>query len=563
MYFGKGERPQPQMVECAKGNYPPPAASFLIKEMTGGAAEETPSDPLDFRMEKRPKTLRLILGDQLNDQHSWYRKVDREITYVLMEVMQEATYVTHHIQKVAAFFAGMREFARQLREKGHHVIYTVLDDPENRQCFSENIQHLIDRHHFQRFEYQLPDEYRLDQQLGELTRTLTIPSAIFDSEHFLTARQDVKDFFAGKKRFLMESFYRHMRKKYQLLMDGEKPVGGQWNYDIKNRQRYDEKVPIPEPRHFENNVQPIVKMLDHMRVPTIGEIDSGHSFWPKNGTQARALLQHFVSNGLPFFGRYQDAMTTRSVSLFHSRLSFALNTKMLHPLFVIKAAIRTYENTPDRIGIEQVEGFVRQILGWREYMRGLYWHLMPEFEFMNYFNHTNPLPAYYWTADTQMNCLKHAIDQSLTHAYAHHIQRLMVTGNFALLAGVAPREVDAWYLGIYSDAVQWVELPNTLGMSQYADGGIIATKPYVSSARYIHNMSDYCGDCQYNYKEPFGDRSCPFNSMFWGFLNRHRNLLQKNPRIGMMYRTWDRMNEDRQNAILKQAKQYLSQIDNL
>jgi deoxyribodipyrimidine photolyase-related protein len=352
----------------------------------------------------------------------------------------------------------------------------------------------------------------------------------------------------------MEAFYRRMRKRCDVLMEGEQPAGGGWNFDTENRRPYDGRVPIPPPLVFENDVSGIVDMIRRCKVKTFGAIEPKQLIWPIDRPQALKLLKAFIAAGLPHFGTYQDAMTVKSWSLFHSRLSFALNTKILHPLEVIAAAVNAWEKDPQRIAIPQVEGFVRQILGWREYMRGVYWALMPDFAGMNFFGHDLPLPDFYWTAETRMACLAAAIGQSLKHAYAHHIQRLMITGNFALLAGVHPDEVDAWYLGIYIDAIQWVELPNTRGMSQFADGGMVATKPYVSSANYIRKMSDYCTSCGYDPKARHGEGACPFNSLYWGFYARNRDKFESNPRISMMYRTWDRMAAAERKRILRQAE---------
>ncbi len=511
----------------------------------------------------KDKILRLILGDQLNEKHSWFQKPDKAVTFVMMEIRQETDYVKHHVQKVVAFFAAMRAFAEKLRAKGHAVIYLQLDDPNNQQTIAGNINRLLKEKRYNHFAYLLPDEYRLDIELQKLVKTLPVSWDAADTEHFLTRRQDFKDFFAGKKRYLMESFYRQMRKKHDILMDGDKPLGGRWNFDVENRRRYDGRVPIPKPKLFHNDVRKLHQMIEKSGVKTFGDIDPSHLIWPVNRSQARALLNAFLKDGLKEFGTYQDAMTTQSWSLFHARISFALNTKMLHPLEVIEAAIRTWEKEKRTIKIQQIEGFVRQILGWREYMRGIYWALMPRLGRMNYFNHRAPLPDYYWTAETKMQCMRAAIGQSLEHAYAHHIQRLMVTGNFALLAGVHPDQVDEWYLGVYIDAIQWVELPNTRAMSQWADGGLVATKPYVSSANYINKMSDYCSQCAYDRQRPHGEAACPFNSLFWNFFNRHHQKLEKNPRIGMMYRTWYRKDPKEQKRILKQAETYKKNLNRL
>ena len=510
------------------------------------------------------KTLRLILGDQLNYRHSWFRRVRKDVVYTLMEVRQETDYVKHHIQKVVGFFGAMRHFAQDLRRRGHRVMYFTLDDASNSQALEPNLRQIIEAQGITRFEYLLPDEYRLDKQLKQIASRLPVPSAAVDTEHFLTDRQDLEKLFDGKKRYLMETFYRHMRKTHGILIEKGKPVGGKWNYDQSNRNRYDGAVPIPPLKRFQHDVTDLVEMVTASGATTFGEIQPERFIWPLTRRQALSQLRAFISDRLPHFGTYQDAMTSDDWSLFHSRLSFALNTKMLHPMEVIQSAIDQWQRpSGSSVSIEQVEGFVRQILGWREYMRGIYWAHMPDYEKLNFFDHQTPLPDYYWTAETRMNCLHHAIAQSLKHAYAHHIQRLMVTGNFALLAGVHPDEVDAWYLGIYIDAIQWVEIVNTRGMSQFADGGVVATKPYISSANYISKMSDYCGDCYYKWKKATGDRSCPFNSLYWQFLHRHRPRLEKNHRIAMMYRTWDRMSDNRHRELLSQARTYIKQLNTL
>ncbi len=509
------------------------------------------------------KTVRLILGDQLNEHHSWFAAPDDSVMYVLMEVRQETDYVQHHIQKVAAFFAAMRSFAGTLAGKGHRFEYLELGHPENRQNFAENLSRIIAKTGAQRFEYLAPDEYRLDQELRKTADALGVDWQIRDTEHFLTDRGDLGRFFEGKKIFRMESFYRHMRKKHGILMEGTDPAGGRWNFDAENRQGYDRKVPLPEPVLFENDVSGILQEIESAGIATIGRTTGERLLWPVDRRQSLRLLNDFIERRLLHFGTYQDAMVSDHWDLFHSRLSFSLNTKMLHPAEVIAGAVNAWGKAKDRISIEQVEGFVRQILGWREYMRGIYWHLMPELENMNFFGHTARLPGFYWTGKTKMACMAAAIGQSLEKAYAHHIQRLMVTGNFALLAGVDPDEVDKWYLGIYIDAIQWVELPNTRGMSQWADAGLIATKPYVSTARYIDRMSDYCGDCFYDKNSRSGDRSCPFNSLYWDFFARHRDKLAKNPRIGMMVRTWDRMKPSEQERTLARAAGLKGSLDGL
>jgi deoxyribodipyrimidine photolyase-related protein len=507
------------------------------------------------------KTLRLVFGDQLNLKHSWFVTTDADNLYLMMEMKQETDYVKHHIQKVVGFFLAMRNFSDTLQKSGHHVIYWNLDHENNTQNLTENLFSIIHEHQISRFEYQLPDEYRLDIQLEDFCKGLKIPFKSFDSEHFLTERAFLAGFFKGKKTYLMETFYREMRKKYKILMDGQEPLTGKWNYDQENRNKLKDPLLLKDPKVFPKNVSSIVALLKKMEVETIGSIEEDNFNWPISRDESLEVLDYFCEHLLNRFGEYQDAMYSGDEFLFHSRLSFSLNTKMLSPLEVVSHVERYFEAHQDSISIAQVEGFIRQIIGWREYMRGIYWAKMPEFASMNFFGHDRKLPDFFWTGKTNMNCLKHSIGQSLKTSYAHHIQRLMVTGNFALLAGIDPDEVDQWYLGIYIDAIEWVEITNTRGMSQFADGGIVGTKPYVSSANYIDKMGDYCQGCRYDKKLKVGKMACPFNSLYWHFYNRNSDKLAKNPRIGMMYRTWEKMKD--KSAIMDQAEFYLDHLDEL
>lgn len=511
------------------------------------------------------KTIRLLLGDQLNINHSWFKQKDEHILYVLMEIKQETNYVKHHIQKVVAFFSAMRNFAETLRNQGHKVHYIYLDDSDNKHSFLENLKPLIQNYSAEKIEYQLPDEYRLDIQFKNFQEVLGVSAVVYDTEHFYTTREELAQFFKGKKMFLMESFYRYMRKKDHLLMNGDEPLTGKWNYDSENRKKLSEVEckSVPTPKIFKKNVAEIVNSIKKNNIETIGTIDVECFVWNTTRNESIELLNFFVENCLPEFGKFQDAMHTQQWSVYHSRLSFAMNAKLISPKEVVDTAVAQWQKNTDKISIAQIEGFVRQIIGWREYMRGIYWAKMPEYESLNYFGFDRKLPDFFWTANTRMNCLQHAIQQSLDYAYAHHIQRLMITGNFALLAGIHPDEVDAWYLGIYIDAIQWVEVTNTRGMSQFADGGIVGTKPYVSSANYIAKMSNYCEGCFYNKQLKTGEKACPFNSLYWNFYHVNRKLLEKNPRIGMMYITWDKMKDADKKAILNQAEYYLNNIETL
>ena len=507
------------------------------------------------------KTLRLILGDQLNYQHHWFTKVDSNVIYFMAEMKQETEYVKHHIQKVVAFFMAMRHFKNWLKNQGHEVIYYQIDHPENLQTLPSIIQELVRSHNIEVFEYQLPDEYRLDEQLKVISDTLPVKTSYVDTEHFYTTREELAEFFKGKKQLLMESFYRMMRKKHAVLMLGDVPVGERWNFDQSNRKKWKGTPQIPVSFTFKREPAAIINQLQKAGVVTFGNIDEEEFWWPVNRQESIDLLHYFCEHLLMYFGDYQDAMHTHEKFLFHSRLSFALNTKILSPKEVIDTTIHYYQEHKDRIHISQIEGFVRQILGWREYVRGIYWKEMPAYETLNKLDNHNSLPDFYWTGNTQMNCLQKSISQSLDNAYAHHIQRLMVTGNFALLAQIHPDEVDAWYLGVYADAIQWVEITNTRGMSQYADGGLLATKPYVSSGSYINKMSNYCQSCTYKVKEKTGENSCPFNSLYWNFLDEKRQLLSNNHRMRMMYSVLDKMDTETVRQIKKRAQDIIQNPD--
>jgi deoxyribodipyrimidine photolyase-related protein len=503
------------------------------------------------------KTLRLILGDQLNSNHSWYKTIDDSVTYVMMEIRTETDYATHHIQKIVGFFTAMQAFAEDLKLNSHNVIYFHLNDENNLQSFDKNLEKLIAEHKFDTFEYQYPDEYRVDEHLKNFCKALSISSSVVDSEHFYTTRNELGTFFEGKKTFLLESFYRSQRKKHVVLMEGDQPIMGKWNFDGDNRKKLPKDHKPTQPLVFNNDVSKIVAEIEKTNIKTIGTIDAKNFVWPINREQSLQLLEFFVAECLHLFGSYQDAMTPNEWSLYHARLSFSMNVKMISPKEVNDRVIEEWQKRPDEIEYNQVEGFVRQIIGWREYMRGIYWLKMPEYASMNFFYNQAKLPEWFWTGKTKMNCLKDAISQSLDYAYAHHIQRLMITGNFALLAGVHPDEIDAWYLGIYIDAIEWVEITNTRGMSQFADGGIVGTKPYVSSASYIDKMSHYCGTCFYNKALKTGEKACPFNSLYWNFYDKNEDKLGKNPRIGMMYNVWRNMKPDHKAELLQQADYYL------
>ncbi|PKA99322.1 deoxyribodipyrimidine photolyase-related protein [Flavobacteriaceae bacterium MAR_2009_75] len=502
-------------------------------------------------------TLRLILGDQLNHKHSWFQKVDNNVTYIIAEMKQETDYVKHHIQKVIGFFSAMRNFSSELTQKGHRVIYLKINDPENPQGLTKVIQYGIDRANATKFEYLLPDEYRLDLQLNNICKSIKLETEVFDTEHFYTSRYEVKNFFANKKSFIMESFYRMMRKKHRIMVNNAQPEGGRWNFDQSNRKKWKGEPEIPHERGFRKDVSSILEDIEQANVDYFGAIDPTNFNWPTSRSDSLSVLNYFVQNFLVHFGDFQDAMHTDQHFLFHSRLSFAMNSKMISPKEVIDKVLDYYYNHTDEIHISQVEGFIRQILGWREYMRGIYWKEMPNYANLNKLENSNKLPDFFWTADTKMNCLRHSIKQSLNEAYAHHIQRLMITGNYALLTMTDPDEVDAWYLGIYIDAIEWVEITNTRGMSQFADGGIVGTKPYVSSANYINKMSNYCKGCHYSHTKKLGENACPFNALYWNFLDEKRNHFENNNRMAMMMNLLNKKNKRELEDLKTRAREII------
>ncbi len=413
-----------------------------------------------------------------------------------------------------------------------------------------------------RLSIQSPDEYRLDTQLKAICKTLSIVFKEVDTEHFYTTRDELSVFFKGKKQYLMERFYRYMRTKHHILMQGSIPEGGEWNYDKSNRNKWKGSPGIPPFKDFKNPVTDILNTLRSSAIKTIGRFESSTFSYPINKVQSLQQLEYFNQNLLVHFGDYQDALHNDEVYLFHSRLSFAMNLKLISPKEIVDAVLKHYRANSEEISISQVEGFIRQVIGWREYMRGMYWSKMPEYKTLNTLENNHNIPEFFWTGDTKMNCLSKTINNSLDNAYAHHIQRLMITGNYLLLTQTNPDLVDDWYLGIYIDALEWVQLPNTRGMSQFADGGMIATKPYVSSGSYINKMSNYCSDCQYNVKERLGENACPFNSLYWNFLDDKRPQLANNFRMKMMYSVLNKFSNEELNSMKTRALQVIETPEN-
>ena len=495
----------------------------------------------------------LVLGDQLSRNLSALRKSDKDSDVVVMaEVMAEATYVPHHPKKIALCLMAMRRFATELRAAGWQVAYSQLDDPENTGTITGELLRRAAGYQAAGVVYTEPGEWRLIQALADLPlRTHCLPD-----DRFIASHAEFEDWAKGRKQLRMEYFYREMRRKTGLLMDGDAPEGGKWNYDHDNRKPAPDAVDFPGPLRFD----PDDAVLDLVAAHFPDNFGTLRPFWfATDRAEAEAQLSHWIEGGLPKFGDFQDAMLADNRFLYHALISFYINLGLLDPQEVCLQVQDAYRT--GKAPLNAVEGFIRQVIGWREYMRGIYFLEGPDYIARNALNHTRTLPALFWGAETRMHCVGQTIRQTEQDAYAHHIQRLMVTGNFALLAGIAPAEVHEWYLAVYADAYEWVEAPNVIGMSQFADDGIIASKPYISSGNYIDKMSDYCGSCAYKVKDKTGADACPFNLLYWHFLDRHRDRFAANPRMGNMYRVWDRMDDTRRARILKAADNWLLKMD--
>ncbi|ALS94227.1 cryptochrome/photolyase family protein [Xanthomonas oryzae] len=507
-------------------------------------------------------TLRLILGDQLNPQHSWFATRDAGVVYVLMEVRQETDYVLHHAQKVLAIFAAMRAFAAGLRRDGHRVRYVTIDNASNRQWIPHNLEALMAHYRADRLDYQAPDEWRLDEALQHWSAAQPFATRMVDSEHFLTARNEVAACFRAGSPWRMDVFYRRMRRQHRILLDAAgEPEGGRWNFDHDNRAPWPGDPPAPRDWRATHDHSALWRTIEAAGVRSFGAPNAQVLPWPVDREEALQHLDAFIADALPDFGRYEDAMSTRSPRLFHSLLSFALNVKMLHPREVIACAEAAWRQ--GHAPLAAVEGFIRQILGWREYVRGVYWSQMPGYADLNHLDQHAPLPHWFWDGQIGMRCLADAVGNSLANAHAHHIQRLMVIGNFALLAGLDPQALHRWYLGVYIDAFEWVELPNTVGMSQFADGGLLGSKPYISGAAYIDRMSDYCSGCRYQRKLRVGANACPYNALYWDFLQRQRPLLGANERLALPYRQLDGMAPEVLAEVQAQAAHWRSHLEAL
>lgn len=506
------------------------------------------------------KTLIPVLGDQLSLNLSSLAGRDKANAIILMaEVAEETGYVAHHKAKLAYILSAMRHYAEALRTAGWQVDYVELDDPDNSGSFTGELARAIERHKPTNIRVTEAGEWRVKAMLDSWTDRFDVPVEILPDNRFLCDHAEFEGWAEGRKQLRMEFFYREMRRKTGLLLNDDKPEGGQWNFDSENRKPAKRDLMMPKALHFEPDAitHTVTNMVEAQFPDNLGRTEKfGFAV-----TRADALKQqeHFLKHALPKFGDYQDAMLTGEPFLWHSILSPYINSGLLDPLDLCRAVEARYR--AGKVPLNAAEGFIRQIIGWREYVRGIYWLAGPDYVERNELNAKRGLPSFYWTGDTEMHCMSQAIGQTLEYAYAHHIQRLMITGNFALLAGIDPKQVHEWYLAVYADAYEWVELPNTLGMSQFADGGMLASKPYAASGAYINRMSDYCGHCRFDVKQRTGPNACPFNALYWDFIARNEKKLRGNPRMAMPYKNWDRMAEDDKFTLRTHAKQFLERLD--
>lgn len=504
--------------------------------------------------------LRVILGDQLSHEISSLKGADKTSDLILIaEVMDEATYVRHHKKKIAFLFSAMRNYADDLKKKGYQVRYTKLDDPENAGSFKGEILRALKQFKASRIVTTFPGEYRVHEDMKTWSEETGLAVEIRPDDRFLCDIDEFKAWTEGRKSLRMEFFYREMRRKYNILMNGDEPEGGQWNYDAENR-----KFPpgggllIPKPvmNAPDDITHEVMALVSQRFSDHFGDLEP--FYFAVTRDQALEVLNRFIEERLPLFGDYQDAMVEGQPWMYHSHISFYLNCGLLNPLEAVRKAEAAYR--AGKAPLNAVEGFIRQIIGWREYVRGIYFLKMPGYTEENFLEAKRKLPWFFWDAETDMNCLRQCVDETKRHAYAHHIQRLMVLGNFALLAGVDPKYVNEWYLIVYADAYEWVELPNVSGMILFADGGYLASKPYAASGAYIDKMSDYCKNCRYNVKEKNGTTACPFNYLYWNFMMENEDKLRGNPRLSYSYNTLDKMKADKRKSIRHDSTEFFKRI---
>lgn len=505
-----------------------------------------------------PKSIILILGDQLSLDIAALKNADKNHDLILMsENWHECTTPKHHKKKIVFILSAMRHFALKLKDKGFNLCYVKLDNPDNSGSFISEVKRIANKFNITNIKVTYPGEYRVLNDLKSLTKE-GLALEFVEDDRFLCKIDEFKEFAKGKKQLLMENFYRYMRQKYNILMQSNKPIGGKWNYDIDNRKPPSKNLKIPQ--NYQAKIDDITKEV----IDLVNDKFSNHFgdikpfYLAVTSEEALLILKDFIATRLHNFGTYQDAMIENEHFMFHAHISFYLNNGLLDPLKTIKLVEEEYKS--GRANINNVEGFIRQILGWREYIRGIYWLKMPNYKELNFFNAKNKLPQFYWDGQTKMNCLSQSVKNTKENSYAHHIQRLMLLGNFALITAIDPKEIAEWYLIVYSDAYEWVELPNVLGMVLFGDGGLLASKPYAASGSYINKMSNYCKNCAYDVKLKNGQKACPFNYLYWNFLLKNQELLKNNHRMAMIYRVLEKFDKEKIANIKSDSEKFLQEL---
>lgn len=501
--------------------------------------------------------LSIVFPDQLCDEIDCIKAINKkEDTILMMEVIEEFTFVKHHKKKIVFLLSAMRHFAAELKDQGYNVYYIDLESEENKKNYSATIKAFLNKYEFEEVFTCYPGDYRLYEELTKLQKS--IPLTLLEDSRFFCSVEDHKKYFKGKKHPLMESFYQKLRKESGILMNGSKPIGGKFNFDKENRNPLKQKKQFSYYSESKDSVtKDVIKLVEKKFSSHFGDIEPFFYACERKG--AKKALKYFISHHLEDFGDYQDAMLIDEAFLHHSVISLYLNAGLLTAIEVCTEIENAYHSK--KIPINSAEGYIRQILGWREFIRGIYWSQMPSYKKLNYFQAKEKLPSFFWDGSkTKMNCLSQVVMMTEKYAYSHHIQRLMITGNFSLLCGLDPAEVCEWYLIVYADAFEWVELPNTLGMSLFGDGGFFATKPYCSSGSYINKMSNFCSKCHYNVKEKIGEKACPFNYLYWNFLIKHQSKLKKNRRLSFAYKHIDKLTNQEKQDITKAAKQFIKKL---
>lgn len=503
--------------------------------------------------------LRILLHDHLSESITSLSDTIKSSDIVLM--IEHDSYMrraAHHKKKIVLILSAMRHFAKTLREKGCHLHYQDIDHPSSNESLTSIVKEFLRCHDISSIIITEPSEHFLKKEILTWEQIFNIPVLIRPDTRFLAGHDEFIQWCGSKKQLRMEYFYREMRKKHNILMQGDTPEGGEWNYDALNRASPPKEISLHKPYQSEISAmtQEVIDIVEKKYASHFGDIHPFH--FAVTAKDAEKTLVYFIHKNLQLFGTYQDAMIENEPWMFHSHISFYLNIGLLLPIDCVRLAEKAYYE--DSAPLNSVEGFIRQVIGWREYVRGIYWKEMPEYKGKNFLNAQRKLPSLYWGEPTLMNCMAQVVKETKENAYAHHIQRLMVVGNFALLAGLSPHEVNEWFLIVYADAYEWVELPNVTGMVLYADGGVIASKPYAAGGSYINKMSNYCKNCVYSPNIKTGEKACPFNYLYWDFLDRNKEVLQTNPRIRMLYSTLNKMSGEKKRDIKKSATLFLESL---